>query len=75
MSREYVIRDWVKPTGKLQELEITDQVFREAAAAKAYLIDLIAIEDLFDQFMENYMEYETDVLHLAQPQLREMIWT
>ena len=46
-------------------IEITEDEYRAIAAAKDGLITFIGIEQKFDLVLENYAEYERELLGLA----------
>lgn len=50
---------------RAEPVEITEQEYREIAAAKDGLITFIGIEQKFDLVLENYAEYEHELLGLA----------
>jgi hypothetical protein len=67
MNRTYAIQGWNKKN-EIVSIPISESAYQEVVAAKAHLLDCVAIEDTFDQFIENYFEYESDVLGLAHRQ-------
>lgn len=69
MSTTYGIRGWVAKSNKYVCVPITEQEYHSVLAAKIHLMNFVAIEDAFDQFIENYFEYEADAIGLAQRQL------
>lgn len=46
-------------------VEITEAEFGAAKTAKAKLVTLVGIEEKFDLLMENYADYEQEILNLA----------
>ena len=62
---QYFIRGWKKQSEKFECVPLSEEMYKKVEAAKARLVDFVAIEDTFDQFIENYLEYESDVLHLV----------
>lgn len=73
MAFTYWLRGFVKESENFESLQITRQEYQALLEAKRELSDLVAIEDTFDQFIENYLEYEEDILSLAQRQLLQSI--
>jgi hypothetical protein len=59
----------IATVGNWSFISITPEEFQQIKDARRKLLAALEIEEKFDLFMENYAEYERDVLRIAQRQM------
>jgi hypothetical protein len=60
---KYIIRP--RLAGSIEVIEIDEQEYKDIKIAKANLLELLYIEEDFDLVLENYIEYEIELLSIA----------